>query len=173
MQLPATTFCKVCCFERCLMHAVITHMTRSQVCDDTIEEDDGQGNQKIFRVIRIPFRVVFVSGNLKLRFHVQQSREAGKVRIAEKDCAFSQQLALFDAQLCIYICLALEAQISTSVRCCAIRCYAVLQVNFVNVKEGRLITKLLAEFDVTPCRGHLPSATSLQQTYALASSTFM
>lgn len=91
------------------MHAVITHMTRSQVCDDTIEEDDGQGNQKIFRVIRIPFRVVFVSGNLKLRFHVQQSREAGKVRIAEKDCAFSQQLALFDAQLYIYICLALEA----------------------------------------------------------------
>ncbi|KAA6417138.1 MAG: hypothetical protein FRX49_12893 [Trebouxia sp. A1-2] len=83
-----------------------------QVCDDTIEEDDGQGNQKIFRVIRIPFRVVFVSGNLKLRFHVEQSRKAGKV-------------------------------------------------NFVNVKEGRLITKLLAEFDVTPCTGHLSSATLL------------
>ena len=50
-----------------------------QVCDDTIEEDDGQGNQTIFRVIRVPFRVVFVSGNLKLRFHVQQSRKEGKV----------------------------------------------------------------------------------------------
>ncbi|DBA74936.1 TPA: hypothetical protein ACH3X2_009264 [Trebouxia sp. C0005] len=83
------------------LHHVFTPMT---VCDDTIEEDDGQGNQKIFRVIRIPFRVVFVSGNLKLRFHVEQSRKAGKV-------------------------------------------------NFVNVKEGRLITKLLAEFDVTPCTG--------------------
>lgn len=54
-------------------------MIRLQVCDDTIEEDDGQGNQKIFRVIRIPFRVVFVSGNLKLRFHVEQSSKAGKV----------------------------------------------------------------------------------------------
>lgn len=50
-----------------------------QVCDDTIEEDDGQGNQKLFRVIRVPFRVVFVSGNLKLRFHVQQSQKDGKV----------------------------------------------------------------------------------------------
>ena len=50
-----------------------------QVCDDTIEEDDGEGNQRIFRVIRVPFRVVFVSGNLKMRFHVQQSRQDGKV----------------------------------------------------------------------------------------------
>lgn len=53
-----------------------------QVCNDTIEEDDGQGNQTLFRVIRVPFRVVFVSGNLKLRFHVQQSQKDGKVCIA-------------------------------------------------------------------------------------------
>ena len=46
----------------------------AQVCDDTIEEDDGQGNQTLFRVVRVPFRVVFVSGNLKLRFRVKQSR---------------------------------------------------------------------------------------------------
>ena len=52
-----------------------------QVCDDTVEEDDGQGNQTIFRVIRVPFRVVFVSGNLKLRFHVKQSRQDGKVHM--------------------------------------------------------------------------------------------
>ena len=69
---------KVCCQP--LPHASSDHtMICSQVCDDTIEEDDGQGNQKIFRVIRIPFRVVFASGNLKLRFHVDQSRKAGKV----------------------------------------------------------------------------------------------
>lgn len=51
----------------------------AQVCDDTVEEDDGQGNQTIFRIVRVPFRVVFVSGNLKLRFRVTQSRQDGKV----------------------------------------------------------------------------------------------
>lgn len=49
------------------------------MCDDTIEEDDGQGNQKLYRVIRVPFRVVFVSGNLKMRFYVEQSQKDGKV----------------------------------------------------------------------------------------------
>lgn len=83
------------------LHHVFSPMT---VCDDTIQEDDGDGNQTIFRVIRVPFRVAFVSGNLKLRFHVQQSRNDGKI-------------------------------------------------NFVNVKEGRLITNLLAEFDVKPIKG--------------------
>ena len=28
-----------------------------------------------------------------------------------------------------------------------------MQINFVNVKEGRLITKLLAQFDITPVKG--------------------
>ena len=32
-------------------------------------------------------------------------------------------------------------------------CHCMLQINFVNVKEGRLITNLLAEFDVKPIRG--------------------
>ncbi|KAL3160133.1 hypothetical protein ABBQ32_010906 [Trebouxia sp. C0010 RCD-2024] len=83
------------------LHHVFTPMT---VCDDTIEEDDGQGNQTLFRIIRVPFRVVFVSGNLKLRFRVRQSRQDGKIK-------------------------------------------------FVNVQEGRLITRLLAEFDITPIPG--------------------
>lgn len=47
---------------------------------DEIEADDGQGRQEIFRVVRIPFRVAFVTGNLKLRLGVTQDRKAGEVR---------------------------------------------------------------------------------------------
>ena len=32
-------------------------------------------------------------------------------------------------------------------------CAKSMQINFVNVKEGRLITKLLAEFDIKPVAG--------------------
>ena len=51
-----------------------------QECVDETEGDDGQGREQIFRVVRIPFRVAFVTGNLKLRLGVDQDRKAGKVR---------------------------------------------------------------------------------------------
>ena len=51
-----------------------------QVCDDTVEEDDGEGGQTLFRVVRIPFRVLFVTGNLKMRLHVEQDSKTGHVR---------------------------------------------------------------------------------------------
>ena len=50
-----------------------------QECHDEIEEDDGQGGQVIFRVVRIPFKVAFVTGNLKLRLHVEQDSRVGQV----------------------------------------------------------------------------------------------
>ena len=50
-----------------------------QVCDDTVEEDDGEGGQTLFRVVRIPFRVLFVTGNLKMRLHVEQDSKTGHV----------------------------------------------------------------------------------------------
>lgn len=36
------------------LHKVFTAMTE---CEDEVEEDDGEGKQRIFRVVRIPFRV--------------------------------------------------------------------------------------------------------------------
>ena len=50
-----------------------------QVCDDTVEEDDGEGAQTLFRLVRIPFRVLFVTGNLKMRLHVEQDSKTGHV----------------------------------------------------------------------------------------------
>lgn len=51
-----------------------------QECHDTVEEDDGRGRQKLFRLVRIPFRVVCVSGNLKMRLRVEQDRSTRQVR---------------------------------------------------------------------------------------------
>ena len=126
--------------QRCLL----------QVCDDTIEEDDGKGNQTLFRVIRVPFRVVFVSGNLKLRFHVKQSRKEGKVLHA-----------LWHAVDMLTMSPASVQALHRSVGCghftpLVLREIHCMQINFVNVKEGRLITNLLAQFDVTPVKGKLP-----------------
>ncbi len=52
-----------------------------QECVDEVEGDDGQGRQQIFRVVRIPFRVAFVTGNLKLRLAVDQDQKAGRVSV--------------------------------------------------------------------------------------------
>ena len=52
----------------------------TQECDDEIEQEDGKGAQLIFRIVRIPFQVAFVSGNLKLRLHVEQNSKTRKVR---------------------------------------------------------------------------------------------
>ena len=51
-----------------------------QECLDTVEEDDGRGRQKLFRIVRIPFRVVCVSGNLKMRLRVEQDCGTRTVR---------------------------------------------------------------------------------------------
>jgi hypothetical protein len=83
------------------LHHIFTPMTE---CHDEVQEDDGAGRQKIFRVVRIPFKVAFVSGNLKLRLHVVQCRQTGKI-------------------------------------------------HFESAKEGRLIRKLEATFDITPMQG--------------------
>ena len=50
-----------------------------QECHDEIEEDDDSGRQQIFRIVRIPFRVSFITGNLKLRLRVEQSPKTGEV----------------------------------------------------------------------------------------------
>lgn len=99
------------------------------MCEDTIEEDDGQGNQKLYRVIRVPFRVVFVSGNLKMRFHVQQSQREGKVFYA----LLPQDLSHTFVPDSGFVCM---------------------QIDFVNTREGRLITRLLATFDIKPQSEH-------------------
>lgn len=57
--------------------------TWQQECHDEIEEDDPSGRQRIFRIVRIPFRVAFVTGNLKLRLKVEQSPKTGEVRFAQ------------------------------------------------------------------------------------------
>ena len=56
-----------------------------QECHDEIEEDDGKGGQVIFRVVRIPFKVAFVTGNLKLRLHVEQDSRVGQVALPPPD----------------------------------------------------------------------------------------
>ena len=73
-----------------------------QECDDEIEEDDGQGGQVIFRVVRIPFKVAFVTGNLKLRLHVEQDSRIGQVTLPTACYTF-----LFDSKIrrfehCLY-----------------------------------------------------------------------
>lgn len=91
---------KSCGITSLLLLVHIKVLVIMQVCDDTIEEDDGEGNQRIFRVIRVPFRVVFVSGNLKMRFHVQQSRQDGKVIHAVQQA--SNKSTLFAYNACIH-----------------------------------------------------------------------
>lgn len=44
-----------------------------------MREEDEAGAQKIFRIVRIPFKVAFVSGNLKMRLNVEQSPKTGEV----------------------------------------------------------------------------------------------
>ena len=51
-----------------------------QECHDEDREVDAEGVEKLFRVVRIPFRVAVVTGNLKLRMHVRQCRKAGEAR---------------------------------------------------------------------------------------------
>ena len=63
----------------CLLHTPGRVASLLQVCDDTVEEDDGEGAQTLFRVVRIPFRVLFVTGNLKMRLHVEQDSKTGHV----------------------------------------------------------------------------------------------
>ena len=46
-----------------------------------MEKDDGNGAVQLFRVVRIPFRVACVSGNLKMRLRVNQDWRTRKVRI--------------------------------------------------------------------------------------------
>ncbi len=46
-----------------------------------MEKDDGQGAVQLFRVVRIPFRVACVSGNLKMRLRVNQDRRTRKVSL--------------------------------------------------------------------------------------------
>lgn len=85
-----------------------------------------------------------MSGNLKLRFHVKQSRQDGKVGMWCLIC-------------CCCDCCACNLHVDRphgpptlfpiSADC--------LQINFVNVQEGRLITRLLAEFDIKPIAGEL------------------
>ena len=63
----------------CLLNTSRQGACLLQVCDDTVEEDDGEGAQTLFRVVRIPFRVLFVTGNLKMRLHVEQDSKTGHV----------------------------------------------------------------------------------------------
>ena len=57
-----------------------------QECLDTVEEDDGRGRQKLFRIVRIPFRVLCVSGNLKMRLRVEQDCRTRTVRLSGLRC---------------------------------------------------------------------------------------
>ncbi|KAK9829915.1 hypothetical protein WJX72_008625 [[Myrmecia] bisecta] len=83
------------------LHNVFTPMTE---CDDTVEADDGAGGQTLFRIVRIPFKVMFVAGNLKLRLRVEQDSRTG-------------------------------------------------QISFVSLKEGRLISHMVATFHISPAQG--------------------
>ena len=62
------------------LHQVFGPITE---CVDTVEEDDGCGRQVLFRVVRIPFRVLCVSGNLKMRLRVQQDRRTRQVSMPQ------------------------------------------------------------------------------------------
>lgn len=73
-------------------------------CDDELREEGSDGAQSLFRVVRIPFRVAFVTGNLKLRLNVEQNPNTRKV-------------------------------------------------HFESAQEGRLITKFLADFNISPKEG--------------------
>ena len=44
-----------------------------------MEKDDHTGAEQLFRIVRIPFRVACVSGNLKMRLRVNQDRRTRKV----------------------------------------------------------------------------------------------
>ena len=52
-----------------------------QECYDERGEQENQqpGAETLFRIVRIPFKVAIVSGNLKLRLHVTQSSKTGEV----------------------------------------------------------------------------------------------
>ena len=78
-------------WTRCLVSVPLagcswTHQLNTmplQECQDEDLVEDGFGKQELFRTVRIPFRVAVVTGNLKLRMHVTQSRLDGLVSIAQ------------------------------------------------------------------------------------------
>lgn len=59
-------------------HKVFSPITESE---DEIQEEEPSGAQKIFRIVRIPFKVSFISGNLKMRLHIEQSPQTGEIDI--------------------------------------------------------------------------------------------
>ncbi|KAK9792676.1 hypothetical protein WJX73_007188 [Symbiochloris irregularis] len=58
------------------LHKVFTPMTE---CHDEVREEGEAGAQTIFRIVRIPFKVAFVTGNLKMRLNVEQSPKTGEI----------------------------------------------------------------------------------------------
>jgi len=108
---------------------------------------------QLFRVVRIPFRVACVSGNLKMRLRVNQDRRTRKVRRpsmnhreppshADQTCTARRRTSLRSSGAFTGKCEELSRAV---------------QIHFDSLKEGRLIKNFLATFDIvgTPIPQHL------------------
>ena len=127
-----------------------------------MEKDDGKGAVQLFRVVRIPFRVACVSGNLKMRLRVNQDRRTRKVSHfsmnhrespAYADQTFTMWRGTSLRSVTIFwsfhrLAAGRRVGIGDAKPSCAV------QIHFDSLKEGRLIKNFLATFDIVGAAAH-------------------